>query len=128
MADERIKCPFCGEQISASAVKCRFCKEWIREPNQLPSVRKQGSSGARAVSKGIKEKNYSKMAFKFKFFLLIGVLLGLTLIVLKIIDGPYGGHLNDEHTARLASYLLIPMWIIGLAVGIWGFTRSYYKE
>ena len=127
MADERIKCLFCGEQISASAVKCRFCKEWIGDPNQLNAVRKQGSSGARAVSKGIKEKHYSKMAFKFKFFLLICGLFGFTVIVLRILV-EHSPHLPEEQKQSLAAYILIPTWIIGLVVGIWGFTRSYYKE
>lgn len=32
-------CPFCKEQIRQSAIKCRFCGEWI-EPSEPDSVRK----------------------------------------------------------------------------------------
>lgn len=34
MKKERKNCPFCGESISADAMKCRFCGEWLDE-NEL---------------------------------------------------------------------------------------------
>jgi hypothetical protein len=33
--EERIRCPYCSEQILADAVKCRFCGEWFKEKDQV---------------------------------------------------------------------------------------------
>ena len=35
--EDRIKCPFCGELIMATAKKCRFCGEWLAQDTQ-PNV------------------------------------------------------------------------------------------
>jgi len=29
--DDKIKCPFCAEEIKSDAIKCRFCGEWIKK-------------------------------------------------------------------------------------------------
>ncbi len=34
MKEERIKCPYCSEQILKDAIKCHFCGEWFTEKNK----------------------------------------------------------------------------------------------
>lgn len=35
MKEERIKCPYCSEQILVDAVKCRFCGEWFKDKDKI---------------------------------------------------------------------------------------------
>ncbi len=119
--DDKMKCPFCGERIAALAVKCRYCKEWIGK------TQKTDSAMARAVSRGIKQKNFSKIAFKARLILLLGALALVANAIDKIAWKYF--HLN--------SLLAAPSWIKGfviislllVAIGfVWKFIRQYYEE
>ncbi len=51
-------CPYCSEQILITAKKCKHCGEWLEDNNEhkRATYEDRGSSDARAVTKGIKEK------------------------------------------------------------------------
>jgi hypothetical protein len=53
-------CPFCSEQILATAKKCKHCGEWLDGSTNRAGAAagERGSSDARAVTKGLKEKEY----------------------------------------------------------------------
>ena len=65
MANERINCPSCAEEILSAAKKCKHCGEWVGK------AKNDASAGSRAVSKGIKDRGYSWLCFKTKFWLLV---------------------------------------------------------
>lgn len=41
MDQSRIKCPYCGELIASTARKCRFCGEWLSNPDVQPVEQSQ---------------------------------------------------------------------------------------
>lgn len=44
------KCPYCGEEINNSAVKCRFCGEWLSETESSPV---ENTSDGRAYAQAL---------------------------------------------------------------------------
>ena len=121
MAEKRAHCPFCGEEVLASAIKCKHCHEWIGE------ARKKDSSMARAVSRGIKHKNASKIAFKAKLLLLVGAFA----LVLNIIDRISLRYFHVPIASVKPEWLLtcitIPLLVVAASF-VWRFIRQYYEE
>ena len=59
------KCPYCSEEIQATAKKCKHCGEWLNAPpartvNVQGGMFQQGSTDARAVAKGIKQERAAR--------------------------------------------------------------------
>jgi hypothetical protein len=121
------ECPYCKEKIIATSRKCRFCGEWLDTGERGSAVR--GSVTARAVSQGIKMKNYDRMALKFKFFLLLcipGVILALIYHVLADML-----HLHlEENTSTSYGYdtPLLLIWAVVIGIGGIRIINRYYRE
>lgn len=74
-AESTAPCPFCAEQILPTAKKCKHCGEWLdtRARPQGSGVGESGSAGARAVTRGLKEKELHDSARTFFSFLALVV-------------------------------------------------------
>lgn len=59
MAD-LIRCPHYAEEIQPTAKKCKHCGEWLVTSTERTGTRieERGSADARAVTRGLKEKQF----------------------------------------------------------------------
>jgi uncharacterized Zn finger protein (UPF0148 family) len=67
------QCPFCKGDIDASALKCRFCGEWVQPAQNRPGEKsiERGTANARAVTKGLKEKEAHDILFNIGGFIIL---------------------------------------------------------
>ena len=75
MENNKIKCPYCGEEIMAAAKKCKHCGEWLDNSHR----NNQCMTTATQVNTNPKKKNTKKY-----LLIGIGVLIGAIAIVLII--------------------------------------------
>lgn len=123
------ECPYCREKINLSSRKCRFCGEWLHAGKRGSGRAVRGSATARAVSHGIKMKNYDKMALKCKFVLLLcipGIILAFIYHVLADIL-----HLHLEETSSTSYGYDAPLlfiWAVITGIGWIRVLTRYYRE
>jgi predicted RNA-binding Zn-ribbon protein involved in translation (DUF1610 family) len=73
-------CPFCGEDIRAMAKKCKHCGEWLDKVSGREGARwlERGTADARAVTRGIKEKEFHDQ---------VAGCLGVLILIVAVIAG-----------------------------------------
>jgi predicted ATP-dependent serine protease len=114
-SEETKKCPYCSELILATAKKCKHCGEWLEESNERKGTawNEKGTADARAVTKGIKQKEQDDFNQGCAIFVVL---------VAAIVVGTGASSLFNSSKAG---------WIIGsiifIAGGVWA-TKSYFEE
>ena len=113
--EETKKCPYCSEQILRTAKKCKHCGEWLEVTDERKGSdwTERGSVDARAVTRGIKQKEQDDFNQGcLIFFILVG----------SIIAGVWISNTFNSGTAG---------WIVGIIIflvaGVWS-AKGYFKE
>jgi uncharacterized membrane protein YvbJ len=112
---ETKNCPYCGEQILIVAKKCKHCGEWLEDGKERKgtSWQEKGSSDARSVVKGLKEKERQDIGAGCS---------GTVVLIIAIFIGTWISSTFNSSSAG---------WIVGLIVFIIPMiliTKQYYKE
>ncbi len=121
MAEDKARCPFCNEEILASAIKCKHCHEWVGK------AQGKDSGMARAVSRGIKQKNLSKISLKANLILLFGAFVLVVNVIGHVFRRIFGEPITSDKFEWLIPYILIPVILVAVIVA-YRMLVQYYKE
>lgn len=100
-------CPYCSEEILSTAKKCKHCGEWLEESKERKGTawNEKGSSDARSVTKGLKQKELDDNAIGCGGFLASIVAIGI-------------GVWTESWIIGLILFIIAMIWL----------SKSYYKE
>lgn len=114
-SEETKKCPYCSEQILITAKKCKHCGEWLEESKERKGStwQEKGSVDARAVTKGLKQKEQDDFNQ--------GCLIFVVLVVAVLVGSGASSLFNSSKVG----------WITGVIIFIVGgvfLGKSYFEE
>lgn len=121
IASSTRQCPHCGEVIQRSAIKCKFCGEFLTGKDRLPSSGLQHISSYQSAPQKVERPACVSIAV---FFLFAQLLIGLFRMVF---DPTVKQFLNSSATSFFYGFItvLFTLLLIGVAVGI-GWCRVLY--
>ena len=119
------KCPFCAEEIQDDAVKCKYCKEWLKRESEEEWVTIAPMIGeARKCEKTIEKKSHQKV--------IVGNVKnpGVAFILSFFMPGLgqfYNGHIWQGFLVLILFWTLV--WTIVGGVIVWGIgmVDAYYS-
>ena len=77
--NETKQCPYCSEEILATAKKCKHCGEWLEESDKVKESKpyEKGSDKSRAVAKGIKQYELDRSSLGCFGVIILGIAIAI---------------------------------------------------